>query len=110
MTGIDAVGDVVVRSPLELTGQISTVSPANPVFCGNSSALPASSNPLLITSRAPTANALPWVISEREPKLVSSDPLEPGGLGLRLVDELATEWGTRANGTRCVWFCVSQAA
>jgi len=38
----DASGVLVVRAPFESSGQISTLSPARPEFCGNSSALPAS--------------------------------------------------------------------
>lgn len=41
------------------------------------------------------------------PALAGDDPLEPGGLGLRLVDSLATEWGTRRDAIRCVWFRVA---
>jgi anti-sigma regulatory factor (Ser/Thr protein kinase) len=48
--------------------------------------------------------------SEREPTIVGPDPLEPGGLGLRLVDELAADWGTRIDGMRCVWFRVLHPA
>jgi serine/threonine-protein kinase RsbW len=45
-----------------------------------------------------------------EPTLVEhDDPLEPGGLGLQLVDRLAAEWGSRRDGVRCVWFRLSHA-
>jgi len=32
------------------------------------------------------------------------DLTEPGGLGLLLVDQLASNWGIRSNGDTCVWF------
>jgi serine/threonine-protein kinase RsbW len=35
----------------------------------------------------------------------SLDALEPGGLGLMLVDEMADRWGVdRGDGETCVWF------
>jgi anti-sigma regulatory factor (Ser/Thr protein kinase) len=34
-----------------------------------------------------------------------ADPLEPGGLGLVLVDEMADRWGVHCHGHEtCVWF------
>jgi serine/threonine-protein kinase RsbW len=45
-----------------------------------------------------------------QPTVTEIDPLEPGGLGLRLVDGLAAEWGTRLDAVRCVWFRVAQGA
>ena len=33
-----------------------------------------------------------------------TDLLEPGGLGLRLVDTVTTDWGIERNGCSCVWF------
>jgi serine/threonine-protein kinase RsbW len=47
---------------------------------------------------------------DAEPIVTELDPLEPGGLGLRLVDGLATEWGTHRDGVRCVWFRLVQEA
>jgi serine/threonine-protein kinase RsbW len=42
------------------------------------------------------------VPGRREP---SVDALEPGGLGLMLVDEMADRWGVaRDDGETCVWF------
>jgi anti-sigma regulatory factor (Ser/Thr protein kinase) len=42
------------------------------------------------------------VPGRREPSL---DALEPGGLGLMLVDEMAERWGVRRQGREtCVWF------
>ena len=32
------------------------------------------------------------------------DLLEPGGLGLHLVDTVTTDWGIERNGCQCVWF------
>jgi anti-sigma regulatory factor (Ser/Thr protein kinase) len=32
------------------------------------------------------------------------DLLEPGGLGLQLVDSVTTDWGIERNGCQCVWF------
>jgi anti-sigma regulatory factor (Ser/Thr protein kinase) len=38
------------------------------------------------------------------------DALEPGGLGLKLVDEMADRWGVSHSGRRtCVWFDLSCA-
>ena len=48
--------------------------------------------------------------SDTVPTLVENDdPLEPGGLGLQLVDRLAADWGSRSDGVRCVWFRLSHA-
>lgn len=33
-----------------------------------------------------------------------TDLLEPGGLGLQLVDTIARDWGIEKNGCSCVWF------
>ena len=40
-----------------------------------------------------------------------SDPdlSEPGGLGLMVVDQLASRWGVRRNGATCVWFVCADA-
>jgi two-component sensor histidine kinase len=32
------------------------------------------------------------------------DLLEPGGLGLQLVDTMTRDWGIERNGCSCVWF------
>jgi anti-sigma regulatory factor (Ser/Thr protein kinase) len=32
------------------------------------------------------------------------DLLEPGGLGLQLVDSMTSNWGIEQNGCSCVWF------
>ncbi len=32
------------------------------------------------------------------------DLLVPGGLGLRLVDSITSDWGIEQNGCSCVWF------
>ena len=32
------------------------------------------------------------------------DLLEPGGLGLQLVDTISSDWGIEQNGCSCVWF------
>ena len=32
------------------------------------------------------------------------DLLEPGGLGLQLVDTITSDWGIEQNGCSCVWF------
>jgi serine/threonine-protein kinase RsbW len=38
-------------------------------------------------------------------KRAQDDALEPGGLGLMLVDEMADRWGVACNdGETCVWF------
>ena len=38
-------------------------------------------------------------------KRANEDALEPGGLGLMLVDEMADRWGVACNGDEtCVWF------
>jgi anti-sigma regulatory factor (Ser/Thr protein kinase) len=38
-------------------------------------------------------------------KRANGDALEPGGLGLFLVDEMADRWGVACNGDEtCVWF------
>jgi anti-sigma regulatory factor (Ser/Thr protein kinase) len=48
--------------------------------------------------------------SPAEPAVVHhDDPLQPGGLGLRLVDRLSIEWGSRRDEVRCVWFKVAPA-
>ena len=37
------------------------------------------------------------------------DLMEPGGLGLMLVDKLAENWGIRRDGETCVWFeCLNE--
>jgi signal transduction histidine kinase len=43
--------------------------------------------------------------SDTEPRLRASDPSIPGGLGLRIVDHLCTDWGTfrGADSARHVW-------
>ena len=33
-----------------------------------------------------------------------TDLLEPGGLGLQLVDTITSDWGITRNGCSCVWF------
>ncbi|HEX2102416.1 MAG TPA: ATP-binding protein [Solirubrobacteraceae bacterium] len=44
---------------------------------------------------------------KREPSL---DALEPGGLGLVLVDEMADRWGVeQGDGETCVWFELARA-
>lgn len=42
-----------------------------------------------------------------EPAIRPLDHSEPGGHGLRIVDQLAADWGTRRDGVRCVWFKVA---
>ena len=38
-------------------------------------------------------------------KRLQGEALEPGGLGLMLVDEMADRWGVACNGDEtCVWF------
>jgi anti-sigma regulatory factor (Ser/Thr protein kinase) len=40
-----------------------------------------------------------------EKRSKAADPLEPGGLGLVLVDEMADRWGVHRHGDEtCVWF------
>jgi anti-sigma regulatory factor (Ser/Thr protein kinase) len=34
----------------------------------------------------------------------AKDLLVPGGLGLRLVDAISSDWGIEQNGCSCVWF------
>ena len=43
-----------------------------------------------------------------EPVVRPLDHSEPGGHGLRIVDQLAADWGTRRDGMRCVWFQVAE--
>jgi anti-sigma regulatory factor (Ser/Thr protein kinase) len=38
------------------------------------------------------------------PGFAPSPDLQPGGYGLRLVDELATRWGASGDDGTCVWF------
>lgn len=33
-----------------------------------------------------------------------TDLLEPGGLGLQLVNSISSDWGIEQNGCSCVWF------
>jgi anti-sigma regulatory factor (Ser/Thr protein kinase) len=48
------------------------------------------------------------VPNQREPTF---DALEPGGLGLMLVDQMADRWGVRCgDGRTCVWFELACAA
>lgn len=43
--------------------------------------------------------------SERFPYLAPFRPTEPGGMGMLLVDRMASSWGTHeTRGGKCVWF------
>jgi anti-sigma regulatory factor (Ser/Thr protein kinase) len=55
----------------------------------------------------PTEDALRVEVTDRGPGFDHSpgpsEPLTPGGLGLVIVDHMASRWGTENDG-RCVWF------
>ncbi|CAN5602477.1 hypothetical protein BH10ACT3_BH10ACT3_22900 [soil metagenome] len=41
----------------------------------------------------------------RFPAMAPLRPTEPGGIGLRIVDQMATSWGAHETGHgKCVWF------